>query len=191
MPRKPKNPNPSPNPNPEPSGDYSGLRLDADQVPILDGSVETESASAPAETEAEGRVKCRYCGKEFSPRGIARHESRCPAREETTEAPAGVQLEAVQFAVGGIFQAIAARYGDHWRLTDDECLTLAAQWKAVLDAYAPALAQSKLLLLAFALLQTGAVIMPRLDKSRATRSAQSDRSKRDGEDNAAADVPVQ
>ena len=77
----------------------------------------------------------------------------------------GVSPEALQLLIAGIFDILAVRAGEHWRLDPIEAETLSAQAKPVMDAFFPGIGQSKWLLLIFFSAQLGVILLPRIRES--------------------------
>jgi hypothetical protein len=141
----------------EKASNSSGLSKSLEEVKTRDG---TEPKAV--------RAHCQFCGKEFSSRGIARHESKCPENPDKEQAPGVPEIKVVITAEGvallfsGLGDTVALWLGDHWKLDDVECEALGTQWKAVLDAYFPDLANSKLGVLILASIQTAFCVGPRV-----------------------------
>jgi len=143
----------------------SGLKLSAEQIPILDGSEQDRIPEFDDAGEIVERNACQYCGRPF--KNLPRHELGCKMRPAApVEPPAGISVESLGIALAGAFDLASARYGEHWHLSELEASTLAAQWKPVLDAYFPSLAGSRFMLVLFALSYTGVLVQSRVAESR-------------------------
>jgi len=135
----------------------------------MNGSGSDSAGPCLVPTKAE--LVCRYCGKEF--KRLAAHESRCPKRPtEELEAGQGVPVEGLSIALAGIYDLAAMRWGEHWHLTEAEASGLGAQWKPVFDAYFPSIADSKIMLLLFALTYSAALTMPRIQKTKKDKASE-------------------
>jgi hypothetical protein len=85
-----------------------------------------------------------------------------PKPAEPVRVEISLTADTLSILIAGSGDIMAAKNGDHWRLDPLECEALGQSYKAALDAYYPDLSSSKGGILLIALVQTWAVIQPRL-----------------------------
>lgn len=142
------------------------MQLDLSGLPATDQDTGAPPATIVRQIDPDGKTACQYCARRF--KRIDTHEKKCSENPVNAGAvaaeieSAGISIDALSLAISGTFAIIAAQTDEKWILATVESSALGAAWKPVFDAFMPSVVDSKWTLLGLALVQTYAVLAPRL-----------------------------
>jgi hypothetical protein len=167
-----------PSPQSSQAGDSSSLKLSVNDLGEIPERVPHRATGRPRGRPKGSSKKpdlsflpeCPHCHGRF--KYLSQHIGECVARPG---GPASAQptikieitADSLAIVIAGGFDILAAQRGPYWRLDPLEAQALGLSWKQAIDAYFPDLAQSKAGILVLALIQTWAVLGPRMKRDAA------------------------